>query len=267
MQTTGNTILITGGGTGIGRAFAEAFHKQGNKVIITGRREQPLKETAAANQGPNNSGMEWLTLDVQHAESVNAFAKEAINRFPALNVVIHNAGIMQIENFLESSADSSAVEAVINTNLTAPLRLTAALLPHFLAQPHATVITVSSGLAFVPLAAAPTYNATKAAIHSWTQSLRYQLRDTKVEVLEIIPPYVQTELGGPSQAADPRAMPLADFISEVMQLIASQPASGEINVERVYPLRFAADSGPDKLKGQQQYDAFVSRFNGMFAGH
>lgn len=262
MQTTGNTILITGGGTGIGRGLAEAFHKLGNKVIIAGRREQPLKETAAANPG-----IEWLTLDVQHGENTAAFVTEAIRRFPKLNAVIHNAGIMHIENFLSPSADSSAVEAVIHTNFTAPLRLTAALLPHLLSQPNATIITVSSGLAFVPLAAAPTYNATKAAIHSWTQSLRYQLRDTKVEVLEIIPPYVQTELGGANQASDPRAMPLADFIAEVMQLIASPPASGEINVERVYPLRFAADSGPDKLKGQEQYDAFFSHFNGIFAAH
>lgn len=263
MQTSGNTILITGGGTGIGRGLAEAFHKLGNKVIITGRREEPLKATAAANPG-----IEYLTLDVQHAESITAFAREAVRRFPALNAVIHNAGIMQIEDLLHTTGDTSAAEAMINTNITAPLRLTAALLPHFLQQPHAAILTVSSGLAFVPLAMAPTYNATKAAIHSWTQSLRFQLRETRVEVLEIIPPYVQTELGGPNQAVDPRAMPLADFISEVMQIISSQPASGEISVQRVYPLRYAADSGPDKAKGHAQYDAFVQNFNNqMLAPH
>jgi len=263
MQTSGNTILITGGGTGIGRALAEAFHALGNKVIIAGRREPPLKETAAANPG-----IEWITLDVQNAPSVTAFAQEAIWRFPTLNAVIHNAGIMQPEDLLHTTGDATAAEAIINTNLTAPLRLTAALLPHFLKQPHATIITVSSGLAFVPLALTPTYNATKAAIHSWTQSLRLQLRETKVEVLEIIPPYVQTELMGPGQAADPRAMPLADFIAETMRILASQPASGEIAVQRVYPLRFAADSGPDKEKGREQYDAFVRSFNSqMLAPH
>jgi uncharacterized oxidoreductase len=266
MQTTGNTILITGGGSGIGRALAEAFHKLGNTVIIAGRRRQLLEETAAANAGPNP--MEWLTLDVQNAESIAAFAQEAIRRFPTLNAVIHNAGIMQIEDLLKPTGDTSGLEAVINTNLTAPLRLTSALMPHFLQQPGATILTVSSGLAFVPLAMAPTYNATKAAIHSWTQSLRFQLRDTKIKVLEIIPPYVQTELGGPTQANDSRAMPLADFIAETMQILANPPASGEICVQRVYPLRYAADSGPDKLKGQAQYDAFVTDFNNqMLAPH
>ncbi|HTJ30352.1 MAG TPA: SDR family NAD(P)-dependent oxidoreductase [Acidobacteriaceae bacterium] len=263
MQTTGNTILITGGGTGIGRALAEAFHALGNKVIVAGRREQPLQETAAANPG-----IEWLTLDVQNAPSVTAFAQEAIRRFPALNAVIHNAGIMQPEDLLHTTGDTTAAEAMIHTNLTAPLRLTAALMPHLLKQPHAAILTVSSGLAFVPMAITPTYNATKAAIHSWTQSLRFQLRKTKVEVLEIIPPYVQTELMGPGQAADPRAMPLAEFIAEVMELIAAQPASGEIAVKRVYPLRFAGDSGEDKEKGRAQYDAFVTHFNNqMLAPH
>lgn len=263
MQSTGNTILITGGGSGIGRALAEAFHALGNKVIIAGRRRQLLEETAAANPG-----IEWLTLDVQSAQGVTDFAQEAIRRFPALNAVIHNAGIMQAEDFLAGTGEIAGVEAIINTNLTAPLRLTAALLPHLLKQPHATIMTVSSGLAFVPLAITPTYCATKAAIHSWTQSLRFQLRETPVEVLELIPPYVQTELMGSGQASDPRAMPLAEFIAEVMQIIQSQPAHGEIAVQRVYPLRYAADPAADKAKGHAQYDAFVEHFNNqMLAPH
>jgi uncharacterized oxidoreductase len=123
------------------------------------------------------------------------------------------------------------------------MRLTAALLPLLKRQPKSTIVTVSSGLAFLPLAMTPTYCATKAAIHSWTQSLRWQLRDTAIEVKELVPPYVQTELMGPGQAADPRAMPLADFLSEVMQIIRTQPNAEEINVEQVKPLRFAAESG------------------------
>jgi len=255
--------VITGGGSGIGRAFAEAFHRLGNQVIIAGRRQSALNAVTAANPG-----MASLQLDIESPAAITAAAQQLTRDFPALNAVIHNAGIMQVEDLLHGTGDTSAAEAMINTNLTAPLRLTAALLPHLIKQPHATIMTVSSGLAFVPLALTPTYNATKAAIHSWTQSLRFQLRDTKVEVLELIPPYVQTELMGSAQAADPRAMPLADFISEVMQIIASQPASGEIAVQRVYPLRYAADSGPDKAKGHAQYDAFVQNFNSqMLAPH
>jgi uncharacterized oxidoreductase len=116
-------------------------------------------------------------------------------------------------------------------------------------------MTVSSGLSFMPLAMTPTYCATKAAIHSWTQSFRYQLRETKVEALELIPPYVQTELQGPHQATDPRAMPLADFIAEAMQILRTQPNAKEILVQRVYPLRFAAE------KGQAAYDEFFTTLN------
>ena len=144
---------------------------------------------------------------------------------------------------------------MVETNLLAPLRLTAALLPHLRKQPRSTVITVSSGLAFVPLALTPTYCATKAAIHSWTQSLRYQLRETNVEVLELAPPYVQTELMGPQQTQDPRAMPLADFIAEVMEILRTQPDANEILVKRVFPLRFAAE------KGQAAYEEFFKTLN------
>jgi uncharacterized oxidoreductase len=237
MNITGNTILITGGGSGIGRALAEALHKAGNQVVIAGRREALLHEVTTANPG-----MEALLLDIQDKEDVAAFAQQAIGSFPALNAVIHNAGIMRSEavaagDFLDTAEDSIA------TNLLGPIRLTAALLPHLLKQPRAAILTVSSGLAFVPLATTPTYSATKAAIHSWSMALREQLKATSVEVIEIAPPYVQTELLGPQQAVDPAAMPLAEFTSEVMALLESQPASGEIIVERCKPLRFAAENG------------------------
>ena len=250
MKTTGNTILITGGGSGIGRGLAEAFHKLGNKVIIAGRRQQVLDETTAANPG-----MASAVLNIEDAASIRAFAAKLTADFPTLNVVINNAGIMRPENLLTQSADVADAEATITTNLLGPIRLTAALLPHFLKQPHATIMTVSSGLAFIPMALTPTYNATKAAIHSYTQALRYQLKSTSVEVIELVPPYVQTELMGSQQAADPRAMPLKDYLTETIEILKTQPNATEILVERVKPLRFSASNGEEK------YNAFFQQFN------
>ncbi|MDG2532911.1 SDR family NAD(P)-dependent oxidoreductase [Sphingomonas sp. HITSZ_GF] len=235
MDMTGNTILITGGGSGIGRALAEALHARGNKVILSGRRAGALEAVAAANPG-----MVTATLDVSDPADIARFAAEIVAAHPDLNVVIHNAGIMQAETLAAPGSDLAIAEATIATNLLGPLRLNAALLPHLLARPSATVITVSSGLAFVPLTLTPTYGATKAAIHSWSQSLRYQLRDTNVEVIEIVPPAVATDLM-PGHAEDPNSMPLADYIAETMaQLEAGAP---ENLTERVKFLRFAEARG------------------------
>lgn len=251
MQTTGNTILITGASSGIGRALAEAFHKLGNQVIVAGRRKALLDEVTAANPG-----MASATLDVANLDSLAGFAAGLTRQFPSLNVLINNAGIMKTENLADGSDNTAIDQDTVTTNFLSVLRLTAALLPHLLQQPRAAVMTVSSGLAFMPLAMTPTYCATKAAIHSWTQSLRYQLRNTSVEVLELIPPYVQTELQGARQLSDPRAMPLADFIAEVTQILTTQPDVREIMVQRVYPLRFAAE------KGQAGFDEFFGTMNG-----
>ncbi len=240
MKTTDNTILITGGGSGIGRALAEAFHALGNQVIISGRSARALDETTAANPG-----MKSLTVDMADAGSIQAFAAKLEQEFPKLNGLINNAGIMRMENLLAPEADTTDAEATVLTNLLGPIRLINALLPHLRKQPQATVINVTSGLAFIPLAATPTYCATKAAMHSYTESLRHQLRETAVEVLELAPPYVATHLMGAHQAEDPRAMPLAEFIAEVMQILQSQPAATEILVQRVEPLRFAAAGGAE----------------------
>lgn len=246
MKTHGNTILITGGTSGIGRALAEAFHAEGNQVIIAGRRQALLDEVTAANPG-----IKGAVLDIADGEAIPGFAKKLLKDFPALSAVVHNAGIMHSE-VLSKGALADA-EATVATNLLGPIRLTAALLPHLLKQPSATIMTVTSGLAFVPLALTPTYCATKAAIHSYTQSLRYQLKDTKVQVLELAPPYVQTELQGPRQANDPMAMPLKDFISEAMGILKTRPEATEILVERVMAQRNVEASG--------QYDAFFKTMN------
>jgi uncharacterized oxidoreductase len=250
MKMTDNTILITGGGSGIGRGLAEAFHRLGNQVIITGRTQKSLGETCVANPG-----MKSLTLDVSDPKSIQSFAAQVTKDYSSLNVLINNAGMMRPENLSEKPNDLSVAEKTIATNLLGPIRLTSALLPLLRKQPRATIMTVSSGLAFVPLAITPTYCATKAAIHSYTQSLRYELKSTKVEVIELIPPYVQTTLMGDQQAEDPRAMPLKEFIDEVMSILQSQPDAKEICVKKVYPLRFSAEHG------QQNYEEFFQTFN------
>jgi uncharacterized oxidoreductase len=250
MNTTGNTILITGGGSGIGRGLAEAFHALGNQVIIAGRRKQALEETTAANPG-----MKSQVLDIEDPARIRSFAEQLARDYPRLNVLINNAGIMRPENLLAQQCDLADAEAIITTNMLGPIRLTAALLPLLQKQPQSTIMTVSSGLAFVPMALTPTYCATKAAIHSYTLSLRYQLKGTKTEVLELVPPYVATDLMG--GASDPRAMPLDKFIAEVMEILKTRPTETEICVRTVHPLRYAAESG--------KFDAVFQGFNDAMA--
>ncbi len=237
MNMTGNTILVTGGGTGIGRGLAEAFHDAGNTVIIAGRRPAPLAEVVAANPG-----MTSVVLDVADPAAIQAFAAQAAHDYPALNVLINNAGIMKTEDALADPFDLSACEATVATNLLGPIRLTAALLPHLRRQSAATVVNVTSGLAFVPRAATPTYGATKAAMHSYTQSLRFLLRETPVQVIELVPPLLAADLM-PGQRANPRAMPLDDFIRESMALFAADSSAPEVLVERVKMQRNAEAKG------------------------
>lgn len=235
MKIEGSTILVTGGGSGIGRALAEEFHARRAKVIIAGRRAQPLEAVVAANPG-----MAHLVLDVAEPASIRAAAETLARDHPALDTVIHNAGIMKAERIAADPYDLADAEATIATNLLGPIRLTAALLPQLKARGRATIMTVSSGLAFVPLAMTPTYCATKAAIHSWSDSLRAQLDDHGIDVVELIPPAVQTDLM-PGHAENPTAMPLADYVAEVTALIERYPNAREIVVERCRPLRAAQD--------------------------
>jgi len=247
MKISNNTILITGGGSGIGLALAEALAQADNQVIVAGRSPNKLENAAG-------KGLKTFTVDMADEKSIYTLAQNVTREFPSLNVVIHNAGIMKNENLIKGNHPGIARETV-DTNLLGPMHLTDALLPHFLKQPHATIMTVTSGLAYAPLNLTPTYSATKAAIHSYTESLRYQLRNTKIEVLELVPPYVQTHLMGDRQANDPNAMPLQDFITEVMQILKTQPGAKEILVERVKAQRFSASSG------QEAYEKFFAQLN------
>ncbi len=242
MKTTGNTILITGGGSGIGRGLAQAFLALGNNVIIAGRRNLPLE------------GAAYMPLDIADAAGIRSFTTKIGEDYPALNVLINNAGIMRVERLEAQQEDLADAEAIVATNLLGPIRLTAALLPHLLKQSSSAIMNVSSGLGFVPLSLTPTYCATKAALHSYTESLRYQLRKSSIDIVELIPPYVATDLLG--GASDPRAMPLDQFIAQVMEILTKQPEATEIVVENARRLRFAAASA--------HYDQVFAGLNSMF---
>jgi uncharacterized oxidoreductase len=174
MKLTGNTIFITGGGSGIGRGLAEALHGLGNKVIISGRRVEVLKAVTEANPG-----MQSVELDVASAASIAAVAAKLTAEYPKLNVLINCAGIMQPDG-VDGVVDDAVVSSLVTINLLGTVRMTSALIEHLKAQESATVINVSSGLAFVPLAMTAVYSATKAAVHSYTQSLRFLLKGTSV---------------------------------------------------------------------------------------
>lgn len=217
MRMEGNTLLITGGTSGIGRGLAEAFHRRGNQVIVAGRRRERLEEVCAANPG-----MRSYPLDVTDANAIAATARHVAAAFPALNCVINNAGVQRSQDFAAGNPlDETAVAEEIATNLLGPMRVTAAFLPQLCGKPGATLLNVSSGLAFVPMAQFAVYCATKAAVHSWTLSLRHQLRGAGVQVIEIIPPWVDTELGGigkpQTRVEERRQMPLGAFIAETMR--------------------------------------------------
>ncbi|MEZ5655840.1 MAG: SDR family oxidoreductase [Sphingobium sp.] len=247
MKTTGNTILITGGGSGIGRGLAEAFHKRGNEVIITGRRQSVLDEVTQANPG-----MHGYAMDVNDPSSIETLVEAVTAKHPKLNVLFNNAGIMVRNELTPDTLDLAAAEAIVTTNLLGPIRMVSALLPHLRKQQDATIINVTSGLAFVPLANTATYCATKAAVHSWTLSLRYMLAAQGIEVIELPPPAVQTDLT-PGQSVNPAYMPLADFISQVMDLFEQSPTPNEICVENTKGLRNA--------ERENRFDATLKTLN------
>jgi uncharacterized oxidoreductase len=242
MKLTENTIFITGGGTGIGRGLAEALHELGNKVIISGRRKEHLDATTKANPG-----MDSVELDISDPANIAAVAKTLIADYPALNVLINNAGIMQIDD-AAGKIDDQLLTSTVTTNLLGPIRLTSALIEHLKKQPRAALIYNTSALAFVPLALTAVYSSTKAALHSYVLSQRYKLKGTSVGVLEIAPPWVQTDLLNSKE--EPRAMPLNDFIEETIKVLRTD--AEEILVEQAKPFR--NNPGPNE-------SALVKQFN------
>ncbi|GAA3312914.1 SDR family oxidoreductase [Arthrobacter ramosus] len=235
MKTTGNTILITGGTSGIGYGLARRFHEAGNTVIVAGRRKELLDQITT-----EHPGIEGIILDVADPASITRAAETLAASHPQLNVLVNNAGIMLHENVLDPAALQIA-EDHITTNLLGAIRMTYAFLPHLVTKDDAAVLNVTSALAFVPFPITPTYNATKAALHSFTTSLRVQLADTAVQVIEVVPPGVRTTLLG--QQDDENAMPLDEFLLETMALLNARPDAKEIVVERAKFLRDAEAEG------------------------
>ena len=237
MQITGNTIFITGGTSGIGRGLAEAFHRRGNKVIVAGRRRALLDEVAAANPG-----IDGVELDIADPADIGRVAQHLSTAYPDLNVLSNNAGIMPFDD-AGSTIDDAVTRRIIDTNLLGPIRLTSALIAHLRAQPRATIVHNTSILAYVPLASTAVYSASKAALHSYALSQRFQLRDTNVRVQEIAPPWVDTDLI--RKSGDPRAMPLDAFIAKTMAGLATD--AEEVVVEEVSTLRDNPGSGEHAL--------------------
>jgi uncharacterized oxidoreductase len=248
MKMTGNTILITGGTSGIGLGLALRLHEAGNKVIVAGRRKELLDEITA-----EHPGIDALVLDVAAPDSIARARESVAASHPGLNVLVNNAGIQQLENLLDP-AGLQVAEDHITTNLLGTIRMTYAFLPLLVGKDDAVVMNVTSALAFVPLPSTPSYNASKAALHSFSESLRIQLAgaDAGVQVIEIVPPGVRTTLLG--QQDNEQSMPLDDFLTETLDLLREKPDAKELVVERAGFLRDAVANG--------SYDDVLSMLSG-----
>jgi uncharacterized oxidoreductase len=247
MNITGNTIFVPGSTSGLGLSLALALQARGNTVIIGGRRTDLLEQIAA-----EHPGIDTVRIDTADPASIGSAAKEVLSRHPDLNILVAMAGIMRIEDWRQPESFLASAESVITTNVLGPVRLIAAFIEHLRTQPDATIMTVSSGLGFTPLRVTPSYNASKAAIHMLSESLRLQFAGTSVKIVELVPPAVRTGLL-PGQESSEFAMPLADFTSEVMGLLESQPDAKEVQVERVKFLRYGEARG--------DYDQVVKTLN------
>lgn len=219
MDLSDNTVLVTGGGSGIGLAIAKRFLDAGSQVIICGRRADKLAEARAAYPG-----METSVADIADATGREKLIAWMIAEYPDFNVIVNNAGIQRRERFATDTADWSSRQQEIATNLEAPVHLAALVLNHFSARSQAAIINISSGLAFVPFPFASIYSATKAAIHSFSMSLRAELNASSIQVVEIVPPAVNTELGG--AGIHTSGVPVDDFANSVMARVVA----GELEV-------------------------------------
>ncbi|MDT0567684.1 SDR family NAD(P)-dependent oxidoreductase [Streptomyces sp. DSM 3412] len=237
MKMTGNTILITGGTSGIGLGLALRLHEAGNKVVVAGRRKELLDEIAG-----EHPGIDTVVLDVADPDSIARARETVAASHPGLNVLVNNAGIMLRENLLDP-AELQVAEDHVVTNLLGTIRMTYAFLPLLVGKDDAVVMNVTSALAFVPYQSTPTYSATKAALHSFSESLRIQLAgaDVGVQVIEVVPPGVRTTLLG--QQDSDHAMPLEDFLTETFDLLRATPDAKELVVERARFIRDAVATG------------------------
>lgn len=233
MRLTDNTILVTGGGSGIGRGLAIALHEAGNGVVIAGRRIEALR--AVADEYPD---IDYLHLDLTDRRSIRRFVAEVERQHPDLNVVINNAGVMALEDL--EAPDPDTASGVIATNLLGPIVLTSLLIPRLKSQPDGAIINITSALAFVPMATAPTYSATKAGLHIYTESVRFLLQGSGIQVIEVVPPRVETEIDGPGDAY---TMTVDDFIDEMLCLMAAEPDADEVIVSAARGLREAERNG------------------------
>ncbi|MFD1544831.1 SDR family oxidoreductase [Nonomuraea guangzhouensis] len=249
MKMTGNTILITGGTSGIGLGLALRLHEAGNKVIVAGRRKELLDQITT-----EHPGIESIVLDIADPASIVRAAETVTAGHPALNVLINNAGIMLRENLLDPACLPVA-EDHVTINLLGTIRMTYAFLPLLVGKDDAAVMNVTSALAFVPLPITPTYNATKAALHSFSESLRVQLvgANAGVQVIEVAPPGVRTTLLG--RQDDANAMPLEDFLTETLDLLREKPDAKELVVERARFVRDAEANG--------SYDDVLAMLSGV----
>ena len=235
MNITGNTIFIAGGTSGIGLELALALQNEGNKVIIGGRRSTLLQEISS-----EHPKISTVAIDVDDTNSIREAYESVTQDFPDLNVLVTMSGIMYPED-LKSPDFLDVAERTITTNLLGTIRLAGQFIPHLLTKPTATIITVSSAVGFVPLPITPTYNATKAAVHLFTESMRVQLADTSIQCIELIPPGVRTTLM--NQENSESALPLDDYIAETITALKAHDNATEIVVEAAKPLRYAEING------------------------
>ena len=246
MNLSGNTILITGGASGIGLEFTREFLKRGNTVIVTGRDQAKLDRAKA--ELPK---LHVIKSDVSRAAEIESLHALVTKDFPALNVVINNAGVARTLNLNKEEGTLEELTQEIDVNFTGAVRLAWKFLPHLKLKPSAAIINVSSGLAFVPLPIMPIYCATKAAMHSFTLSLRIQLKNTTVKVFEIAPPTTQTELIANFPADDMKGidvMKVDDMVRDSLKGLEND--TWEIRPGQSNQLRFMNRVAPDFILAQ-----------------
>jgi len=246
MNLTNNTVLITGGTSGIGLELAKRLSKLGNTIIVTGRDANKLQRAKA--EVPH---LHTIQSDVSNIAEIDSLFVRVIREFPQMNILINNAGIMRTINLHDTKVSPAELIREIETNLCGPIQMTSKFLPHLKTKATAAVVNVSSGLAFVPLPTSPIYCATKAAIHSFTQSLRVQLKNTKIKVFELAPPATKTELLDNSNPEDMKGvaiMRVEDMVAAAIKGLQSDQL--EIRPGQANQLKFMSRLAPEFILKQ-----------------